>query len=101
MSTNQTIKSHATTREYTEHYQQTDMAKPELARYCDWCGRLPAWCLCEDLVKAAVGKKRMDCMLEVVAAVSNPMHDFTARAADHAERQARVLLGDYVEFKQP
>jgi len=84
MSTNQTIKSHATTREYTEHYQQTDMAKPELARYCDGCGRLPAWCLCEALVKAAAVWQK-----------------FTARAADHAERQARVLLGDYVEFKQP
>ena len=48
MSTNQTIKSHATTREYVANYQQTDMAKPELGRYCEACGRLPAWCVCED-----------------------------------------------------
>jgi hypothetical protein len=46
VSTNQTIKSHATTREYTERYQQTDMAKVELGRYCDGCGMLPAWCGC-------------------------------------------------------
>jgi hypothetical protein len=52
VSTNQTIKSHATTREYTERYQQTDMAKVELGRYCDGCGRLPHWCLCGDIVKA-------------------------------------------------
>jgi hypothetical protein len=46
VSTNQTIKSHATTREYTERYQQTDMAKAELGRYCEGCGRLPCWCEC-------------------------------------------------------
>lgn len=47
MSTNQTIKSRATTREYTERYQATDMAKVELGRYCAGCGRLPAWCECK------------------------------------------------------
>ena len=46
MSTNQTIKPKPTTREYVENYQQTDMAKTELARYCLGCGRLPCWCEC-------------------------------------------------------
>ena len=48
MSTNQTIKPKPTTREYVENYQQTDMAKLELARYCQGCGRLPCWCECPE-----------------------------------------------------
>jgi hypothetical protein len=52
MSTNQTIKSKPTTREYTERYQQTDMAKPELGRYCDGCGRLLCWCECLEIERA-------------------------------------------------
>lgn len=41
------IKSHHTTAEYVRNYEAAGLAKPELSRYCQTCGRLPAWCECE------------------------------------------------------
>jgi hypothetical protein len=40
------IKSHHTTAEYVRNYEAAGLAKPELDRYCQECGRLPAWCEC-------------------------------------------------------
>jgi len=42
------IKSHHTTADYVRNYEAAGLAKPELSRYCQECGRLPAWCECVD-----------------------------------------------------
>jgi hypothetical protein len=89
MSTNQTIKSHATTREYVENYQRTDMAKAELGRYCEGCGRLPAWCECPEGIPGA----RIVGMMEIVAALSNPMHGFADRDGTYHPAPGYNVIG--------
>lgn len=40
------IRSKEATAEYVRGFEASGLDKPELSRYCERCGLLPAWCEC-------------------------------------------------------